>query len=131
MIAWPKEELRKIVQADDMRIAPFGEDGMTCGTPTWILSVEVDDAIYVRSYNGQESRWYQAAVRQKAGRIQAAGRIIEVAFEPVNAAGDEPINLRIDDAFREKYSRSPYLNAMTGKRARAATVKIMPREIGL
>jgi hypothetical protein len=131
MIAWPKEELRKIVQADDMRIAPFGEDGMTCSTPTWILSVEVDDAIYVRSYNGQESRWYQAAVRQKAGRIQAAGRIIEVAFEPVDGAGDEPINLRIDDAFREKYSRSPYLSAMTGKRARAATVKIMPREIGL
>ncbi|HUZ97570.1 MAG TPA: DUF2255 family protein [Edaphobacter sp.] len=131
MITWPKEELRKIAQADDLRIAPFREDGMTCGTPTWILSVEVDDAIYVRGYNGQKSRWYQAAVRQKAGQIHAAGRTIDVAFEPVDGPGDEPINVRIDDAYRKRYSRSPYLNAMTGKRARRATVKIMPREIGL
>jgi Uncharacterized protein conserved in bacteria (DUF2255) len=36
-------------------------------------SVAVDDALYVRGYNGQNSRWYQAAVRQKAGRIRAAG----------------------------------------------------------
>ncbi len=131
MIAWPKEELSKIAHADDMHIAPFREDGMTCSTPTWILSVEVDDAIYVRGYNGQKSRWYQAAVRQKAGRIHAAGRMIEVAFEPVDGPGDERINVRIDDAYRAKYSRSPYLNAMTGKRARGATVKIMPREIDL
>jgi NADP-dependent 3-hydroxy acid dehydrogenase YdfG len=34
------------------------------GTPTWIWSVAVDDALYVRGYNGQNSRWYQAAVRQ-------------------------------------------------------------------
>src|ERR1700739_2240366 len=125
MIAWPKEELRMIARADDMRIAPFDEDGTTCGTPTWILSVEVDDAIYLRGYNGQKSRWYQAALRQKAGCIHAAGRMIEVAFEPVDGPGDEPINVRIDDAYRAKYFRSPYLNAMTGKRARRATVKIM------
>ena len=131
MITWPKEELRKIAHTDDLRIAPFREDGMTCGTPTWILSVEVDDAIYVRGYNGQKSRWYQAAVRQKAGRIHAAGRVIDVAFEPIDGPADEPINVRVDDAYRAKYVRSPYLNAMTGKRARGATVKIMPREIGL
>jgi len=131
MIAWPKEELRRIAHADDMRIAPFREDGMTCGTPTWILSVEVDDVIYVRGYSGRRSLWYQAAVRQKAGRIHTAGRMIDVAFEPVDGPGDEPINVRIDDAYRAKYSRSPYLNAMTGKRARGATVKIMPREIDL
>jgi hypothetical protein len=37
----------------------------------------------VRAYNGQRSRWYQAALRQKAGRITAAGLTKEVAFEPV------------------------------------------------
>jgi hypothetical protein len=36
----------------------------------------------VRGYNGQNSRWYQAAVRQKAGRITAAGMTKEVGFEP-------------------------------------------------
>ncbi len=73
MTRWPKDELRRIAEADDLHISPFREDGVTYGTPTWIWSVAVGDSLYVRAYNGQSSRWYQAAVRQKAGRITAAG----------------------------------------------------------
>ena len=124
MTTWSKDELRKIAEADDLHIAPFREDGLTYGTPTWIWSVAVDDALYVRGYNGQNSRWYQAAVRQKAGRIIAAGITKEVAFEPV----DGPINNSIDDAYRAKYRGSPYLSPMVGARARSATVKVIPRE---
>jgi hypothetical protein len=124
MTSWSKDELRKIGEGDDLHIAPFREDGKTYGTPTWIWSVVVDDAVFVRGYNGQNSRWYQAAVRQKAGRIIAAGMTKEVAFEPV----DGPINDRIDDAYRAKYRGSPYLSPMIGARTRAATVKMMPRE---
>jgi hypothetical protein len=126
MAAWSEDELRKIAEADDLHVAPFREDGTTYGTPTWIWSVAVDDALYVRGYNGQNSRWYQASVRQKAGRIIAAGMTKEVVFEPADAA----INDRIDDAYRTKYRGSPYLNPMIGPRARSATVKIMPREAG-
>ena len=78
----------------------------------------------MRGYNGQSSRWYQAAVRQKAGRIIAAGTTKQVTFLPVNG----PINDRIDDAYRVKHQGSSYLRAMIGARARSATVKIMPRE---
>jgi hypothetical protein len=124
MAAWPQDELRKVAEADDLHVAPFREDGRTYGTPTWIWSVAVHDALYVRGYNGQSSRWYQAAVRQKAGRIIAAGMTKEVVFEPADAA----INDRIDDAYRTKYRGSPYLNPIIGPRARSATVKIMPRE---
>jgi hypothetical protein len=124
MAAWSKQELRKIAEADDLHISPLREDGVTYGTPTWIWSVAVDDALYVRSYNGQNSRWYQAAVRQKAGRITAAGTMKEVTFEPV--AG--PINGLVDDAYRAKYHGSPYLSSMIGTRARSASVKVMPRE---
>lgn len=81
MAEWSKEELRKIDEADDLRISPLREDGVTYGTPTWIWSVAVDDALYVRGYNGVKSRWDQAAVRQKAGRIKAAGIKKEVIFE--------------------------------------------------
>jgi hypothetical protein len=123
MTTWPKEELRKIAQADDLRIAPFRDDGATYGTPTWIWSVAVDEALYARAYNGRDSRWHRAAVRQKAGRIIAAGITKEVAFESV----DGPINDRIDDAYRAKYGGSAYLGPMIGPRARAATVKITPR----
>jgi hypothetical protein len=123
MATWSKDELRKIAEADDLHIAPFREDGMTYGTPTWIWCVAVDDALYARGYNGQNSRWDQAAVRQKAGRIIAAGITKEVTFEPVDGA----ISNRVDEAYRAKYHGSPYLKPMIGARARSATVKIMPR----
>jgi len=124
MAGWATEELRKIAEADDLHIAPFREDGVTYGTPTWIWSVAVGDALYVRGYRGTRSRWYQAALRQKAGRIVAADMTKEVVFEPAADA----LHDRIDDAYRAKYAGSPYLPPMIGAGARAATVKIMPRE---
>ncbi len=115
----------------------------------------VDDALYGRAYNGQKSRRHQAAMRQKARRIAAAGMTKEVTFEPAGG----PINDLVDDAYRAKYHGSPYLSRnrakrapraariakvlalnggagnapfalspMIGARARAATVKVTPRE---
>jgi hypothetical protein len=124
MSAWPKEELQEIANTDDLHIGPFRDDGKTYGTPTWIWSVEVGRALYVRAYNGTRSRWYQAAMQQRAGRIAAAGMTKEVTFEPVDGA----INDAIDEAYRAKYRGSPYLNSMIGTRAIAATVKVMPRD---
>jgi hypothetical protein len=123
MTAWDQDELRAIARADDLHVAPFREDGKTYGTPTWIWSVTVDGELYVRAYNGRSSRWHQAALRQKAGRITAAGMMKDVVFEAVEG----PINDRIDAAYRLKYSESPYLAPMLGERARSATVKIAPR----
>jgi hypothetical protein len=123
-MTWSKDELRKIAAADDLHISPFREDGVTFGTPTWIWSVAVGGALYVRGYNGQNSRWYQAAVRKKAGRIIAVGVTKEVSFEPV----DGPINDLVDDAYRAKYRGSPYLGPMISARARSATIKIVPRD---
>ena len=114
MTTWSKDELHKIAQADDLHISPFRDDGVTYGTPTWIWSVAVNDALYVRGYNGQNSLWYQAAVRQKAGRIIAAGMDKEVVFEPV----DGPIKNRIDDAYRAKYRGSPYLTKSDDRHTR-------------
>lgn len=121
-IQFSKEELEKIDMADDLKISPFRADGVTYGTPTWIWNVVVDGDLYVRAYNGINSRWYQSAMKQNAGRIHAAGMIIDVAFEPVEAAMDD----KIDAAYQKKYNNSPYLFPMISKRARAATVRIIP-----
>ncbi|MGX5849655.1 DUF2255 family protein [Mesorhizobium sp. PL10] len=123
-MSWQDQELQRIAQSDDLHIAPFREDGKTYGTPTWIWSVVVDGDLYVRGYNGQKSRWYQAAIRQKAGCIAAAGMTKEVSFEPAGGA----VNDRIDEAYRRKYSTSPYLAPMISERARAATVTITPKD---
>lgn len=122
MDVWLKEELNKIAEADDLHISPFREDGVTYGTPTWIWSVVVEDSVYVRAYYGHNSRWYQAALRQKAGRITVAGMTKEVTFEPVSGQ----LNDLIDNAYRAKYKGSPYLSSMIGTRARSATVKLIP-----
>jgi len=124
MNTWPQDELARIATSDDLHIAPFREDGKTCGTPTWIWSVVMEGHLYVRGYNGQNSRWYQAAIRQKAGRISVAGMTKAVAFESVTGA----INDQIDEAYRRKYSKSPYLAPMIGERARAATVRVTPKD---
>lgn len=124
MSTWARDELQEIVDADDLHVAPFREDGKTYGTPTWIWCVSVDGDLYVRAYNGPDSSWYQAAMREEAGRIEAAGRTINVAFEPVD---DETLLGRIDEAYRVKYNGSPYLDPMIGERARSATVRITPR----
>ena len=63
-------------------------------------------------------------MRQRAGRVLAGGLTKEVAFEPV----DGDINDRIEEAYRAKYRGSPYLNPIIGARARAATVRIVPRD---
>lgn len=124
MTTWAKDELHRIAETDDLHASPFREDGNTYGTPTWIWSVVVDGQLYVRAYNGRNSRWYRAAMQQKAGRITAAGITKEVTFEPVDGA----IQGSVDDAYQEKYKNSPYLSPMIGAQARSATVKVKPRE---
>src|SRR5215471_11678046 len=120
MTTWPKDELDKIAAADDLHVAPLREDGKTYGTPTWIWSVVVDGTLYVCAYNGKDSRWYQAALRQKAGRIITASMTKDAAFKPIDSA----INDRIDQAYRVKYRDSRYLDPMIGSRARSATLEI-------
>jgi len=125
MTAWSEDELRRIAAANDLHISPLRPDGQTYGTPTFIWSVVVDDALYVRGYNGQHSSWYQAAVRQGAGRVRVADMTKEVIFSAVEGA----LNARIDEAYRMKYRGSRYLSPMIGVRARGATIKVTPSPI--
>jgi hypothetical protein len=124
---WPGNvrELRKAVERAMVLEESFSEEGMTYGTPSWIWSVAVGDALYLRGYNGTKSRWYQAALRENARRIIAAGMTKEVSFEPAGGS----INDSVDNAYRAKYGGSPYLKPMIGAPARAAKVKIMPLDV--
>lgn len=117
-------DLQAMDRADDLKISPLRTDGVTYGTPTWIWEVVVDRNLYVRAYNGTQSRWYQSAIKQKTGRIHVAGMIWEVVFEPVQ---DKLLNKKIDEAYNRKYSSSPYLAPMIGERAKKATIKVLPK----
>lgn len=119
---WSSDVLAKIRETDDLHVAPYRDDGKTFGTLTWIWSVVVDGSLYARAYNGRKSRWFAAAIRERAGRITAAGLTLDVAF----SEGDHALSPKIDDAYRVKYAGRPYLKDMVGERARAATVRIDP-----
>lgn len=120
---WNTDILTKIDAADDLKIAPYRPDMNTTGTPTWVWEVAVDNRLFVRAYNGTRSKWYQAALSQQAGKILTIGQEFTVLFSKTEDPGLETI---IDQAYREKYSSSSYVSAMTGARARAATVEILP-----
>jgi hypothetical protein len=34
MTTWPKEELHKVAEADDLHVSPYRRDTVTFGTPT-------------------------------------------------------------------------------------------------
>ena len=123
MTTWP-QAIERIAVSDDLHIAPFRADGVTTGTPTWIWSVVVDGRLFVRAWNGTRSRWYRAAMAQRAGRITAAGETRDVRF----TAGDPAFGDRINAAYRDKYAGSPYLPPMLDAGRRAATVEITPTE---
>ena len=87
MTAWSRGELQKIAKEDDLHVSPFRDDGKTYGTPTWIWSVAVGGALYVRAPNGVKSPWYQSALKQKAGRIAGAGLTNYVTGQPISVDG--------------------------------------------
>ncbi len=122
---WSKKQIEQFNIADDMRISPFYNDGETLGTPTWIWSVVTDGNLYVRAYNGQNSRWYQSAKVQQAGQIQLAKQKFDVKFEPIS--GNQALDEKISGAYKEKYKDSFYLPPMIVKEPVSATVKIVPK----
>jgi hypothetical protein len=119
---WPPDDLERIAGKNDLKVAPFRDDGATYGTPTWVWNVAVEGDLYVRAYHGEKSSWYQAALKQKAGRIHAAGMVKEVTFERVKGA----VNNLIDKAYQVKYKKSKYLKSMISDKARKATIRIVP-----
>lgn len=122
MSAWSIDELQRFAASSDLHISVLRRDGATYGTPTRIWSVVVEGCLFVRAYYGRHSRWYQTALVQKSGRVAAAGMTKEVHLEPVQGA----IKDLIDEAYRAKYTGSPYLKAMLGTQARAATLRADP-----
>lgn len=121
-MAWNPEILAAINRADDLKIAPFHPDMKTTGTPTWIWAVVVDNRLFVRAYFGTSSRWFQAALQQKAGKVHAAGAVYNVDFVHI---ADDDLNDQIDAAYRAKYSSSQYMSHMITPACRAATVEIV------
>jgi hypothetical protein len=104
-------------------VSPYREDGATYGTTTQTWALVVDGKVYVRAANGQSSRWYQAAVTQRAGRVRVGGTYWDVTFEPAGTDDEAAI----DAAYEAKYPGSTAVPIMQGDGPKAASVRISPR----
>jgi len=74
-----------------------------------------------------KQKWWTMKVDGRAPACHAAPHPLS---QLVREHGAGPVNDRVDDAYRKKYRGSSHLGPMIGRRARSATVKVMPRDSG-
>lgn len=122
MPRWNTKTLEAIASSDDFHLAPYREDGATPGTLIWVWAVVVDDCVYVRTSNF-ESRWFAAAMRERAGVIRTATYSGPVTFAPV---ADEALKDRVDEAFAAKYGQDRYFSPDLLERSRGHIARVDP-----
>jgi hypothetical protein len=93
----------------------------------WI--VDVDGALYVRSYRGFKATSYRHAIEHPAGTIQAAdGQQTDVTFTHIGVDRCDLLDA-VGAAYRAKYARygDHFLTPMLAENARAATLRLAPQ----
>jgi hypothetical protein len=121
MTNWTNEQLDVLGGAGEVDIAPRRDDG-TASRSTTIWIVRVGDDLYVRSYRGTSGSWYRTATRTKRGRVHVGGHRYDANFEPATDAHRQDV----DAAYRAKYGRSSYVDAMVSDAAAATTLHLLP-----
>lgn len=121
---WTEAELNTVASEDSLYISVPNADG-SMHAPTRIWAVRAGDDVYVRSYNGPEGRWFNAALKAGHGRIRIGDfeKDVEFAFPEDDASLEAS-----DEGYETKYAGSPYLAPMIDESSRAATVKLIPAE---
>lgn len=124
MDSWTTEELNKIGQAEELRIATLRRDG-TLRKPVIIWVVRMGDDLYVRCVNGRQGAWFRGVLTRHEGRIWAGGVEKDVTFVEES---DPEINARIDAAYLSKYQRYPqWVAPIVVPEVHEATIKLVPR----
>jgi len=124
LTTWTSDELDRIGNAEELRIATLRRDG-TLRRPVIIWVVRLGDDLYVRSVKGRTGGWFPGALSQHAGRIQAGGIEKDVAFVEES---DLNLEAQIDAAYQAKYRSYPSaVSHINSPEARTAAIKLVPR----
>jgi len=125
MTTWTPNELERIGNAEELRLASRRPDGSPRPYVTmWV--VRADGDLYVRSANGPDNPWYRRATASGAGRIRAGGIERDVSFGQATTPGAQD---DIDGAYHAKYDRygPQIVGSVTGPAARRVTVRLVPQ----
>ncbi len=123
MAAWTEDELSKIGQAEELRIASTRPDGSLRPYVTiWV--VRVGDDLFVRSAYGATNPWFRRAQASGTGRIRAGGIERDVSF--AEAAPDA--HAAIDAAYHAKYDRHgpAIVGTVVGPKVESVTIRLVP-----
>lgn len=125
MAGWTDDELTKIENVDELRLASLRNDG-TLRKPVTIWVVRDGDDLYVRSMHGPAGAWFRGTQTRQAGHIGAGGVDKDVRFI-VDA--DPALNDRLDAAYRSKYQRygDRIIGTVVNPAARDSTIRLVPQ----
>lgn len=121
---WSADELRRIGEVSELRIASERPDGTLRPFAT-IWHSPLDGELYVRSAHGPENGWFRRALRAGVGRISAGGVERDVTFESADAA----VRADLDRELHRRYDRfgpGP-VAAITGPDTLETTLRVVPR----
>jgi hypothetical protein len=121
MATWPADDLRRIANSDELRLASRRADGSLRGSVTmWV--VRVGDDLYVRSAYGPDNPWFLRALASGTGRVSAGGVERDVSF----TSADPGVQGEIDAAYHAKYDRygQGIAGHVTGPDAHAVTIRL-------
>ena len=119
---WTDDELRRIGDATELRIAGRRQDGTLRDLVT-IWQVRIEDQIYVRSVRGHDAAWYRGTQLRGEGAIESGGLRKDVDF-----VLDDSRDAEIDAAYASKYGRgSEGVRRITSATAAATTLRLDPR----
>jgi hypothetical protein len=124
MLTWTNDELSRIGNADELRLASRRPDGTLRPYVTmWV--VRAGDDLYVRSAYGSDNPWYRRAKASRTGRISAGVIERDVAF----AEAAPGVHAAIDAAYHAKYDRygPRIVGTVVGPDVQAVTIRLVPR----
>jgi hypothetical protein len=124
MSGWTIVDSKAISASAEVDIAPRRPDGeLGPYTAIWVVMAAGD--LFARSYRGAAGRWFRAVQRTHRGRIRAPDLERDVILEDIEVVYRR-VRAAIDGAYRAKYGRSTYLDAMVTAEAAGTTLRILP-----
>jgi hypothetical protein len=125
MGTWTTDELRRIDEASELRVASQRADG-SLRPYTTIWHSTLGESLYIRSARGPQNGWFRRALRAGSGRISSGGVDKDVTFE----LADPSVRADLDRALHHKYDRygSGPVGAITGPDVLETTLEVLPRD---
>jgi len=120
-MSFSPKDLESLDRAVEVDIETQPPDGPSNRVTIW--AVVDDDRVFVRSWKGEDARWYREAQANPAVALHVDGQRLTATAIP---ATDPDSIQRTSDGFRRKYAGDPGAEAMCAEDILATTLRLEP-----